>query len=156
MDGLINEIGNEVFNYVMGIVDGREGVGAWNNLPDVEKTPILQAWAVPPFRLQREVGGNQYYFTMAQLDGVDDLAVMGRQNAGLPTVLQMNVRARERLNRAYEYLVADAVAQGGQNDMANGNEMNIDGGGKRRKKRRKSKRRKSKRHKSKTRRRRRR
>ena len=96
---------------------------------------------------------------MARLDEVDDLGVVGRQQAGFPTLINAHQFARDRLERAYLYLVAGVVARnaaflaaaaavGGQNDMANGNDMYIDGGGKRRK-RRKSKKRKSKKRKSK-------
>jgi len=161
MDVLINQMGNEIFNYVIGFTDGREA-GTWNNTSHVAKIEILQVWLGPPvFTLNRQIGNNNYAFTLNQLSAVNDLGVVGRQNAGIAPLLQSHREGRALFDRAYTYLVnnPEMVWNGEEwiEEVINEiNEMNIDGGGKRRKKRSKSKRRKSKRHKSKTRRRRRR
>jgi len=92
------------------------------------------------------VGGNQYHFSMARLDEVDDLGVVGRQQAGFPTLINAHQFARDRLERAYLYLVAEDANHDNGDPIHNNHD--IDGGGKRRK-RRKSKKRKSKKRKSK-------
>ena len=158
MDVLINQMGNEIFNYVIGFTDGREA-GTWNNTSHVAKIEILQVWLGPPvFTLNRQIGNNNYAFTLNQLSAVNDLGVVGRQNAGIAPLLQSHREGRALFDRAYTYLVNNPeMVWNGEDwidEVIDG--MNIGGGGKRRKKRSKSKRRKSKRHKSKTRRRRRR
>jgi hypothetical protein len=163
MDVLINQMGDEIYNYVIEFTDGREA-GTWNNTPHENKIEILQVWCEPTvFTLNRQIGNNNYTFTLDQLSAVNNVHVVGRQNGGIAPLLQAHTEVRARFDRAYTYLVENPEMVWNGEDWIDGviNEMNIGGGGKRRKKRskskrRKSKRRKSKRHKSKTRRRRRR
>jgi hypothetical protein len=144
MNELNDELDGEVLNYVVELADGRPVGDGWNELSEDLKTEILGLWQ--GFTLNRTIENNNYVFSMAQLNAVDVQSVVGRQQAGVPTLINAHQFARDRLERAYRYLVAEDANHGNGDPIHNNHD--IDGGGKRRK-RRKSKKRKSKKRKSK-------
>ena len=139
---------NEVSEYIKNFTDNHRGLPNWNNLTDTQRNEVNEIWA--GFTLDRQIRGINYRFSMEDLDEVEP--PLARQPAGNLSLQEIHRTQRHLLDLAYNELVERAEQQGADN-------MDIDGGGKKRKtKRRKSlkkSKRKSKRRKSKTRRRRR-
>jgi hypothetical protein len=96
----------------------------WDNTPIEEQIQILEIWCEPePFRLTQTHTINinnvpqaeEYAFTWGELDHVNDLGVIGRQNAVQPSLIESHRNLRARLNRAHRYLAEAQVAAGGGN-----------------------------------------
>jgi hypothetical protein len=94
----------------------------WDNTPIEEQIQILEIWCEPePFRLTQTHTINinnvpqaeEYAFTWGELDHVNDLGVIGRQNAVQPSLIESHRNLLARLNRAHRYLAGAQVAAGG-------------------------------------------
>ena len=128
----MGDLDNEVLEYIIRFTNDQGHLPNWNNLTDDQRNEVNGIWT----------GFNKGEHTMQELE---DAIPFARQPAGNPSLLDIHQRQRQDLDQAYAELEDDQ-----------GVYMELNGGGKKTKRRkslkkskRKSKRRNSKRRKSK-------
>jgi len=126
----MDDLDNHVLEYIIQITDFHRD-GPWNGLSDPQKNQVLQKWE--GFSLNRQIGGIDYYFSMEDLNQIEDIGVIGRVIAAELTLLQTHDGMRRQLDRAYLYLVGENEQQAqmdnqdADNQDAEGDDMDIEG-----------------------------